>query len=483
MELTAGVVSNAVASDIVGRIFSRVFDNFLSSRGHARDAHRQRLEWLLLDITSKVEEAEGRHITNLSLLGQLKAVTNALYRGRFTLEVDDADADAAAVETTTGKRKRKLAALCLPLNAVKRAHLIVGGGTEKRLADVVEELEFLTGYMGSFIEMVKEYPRRPRQLTTTLFMDRRVFGRHVETERIVAFLLQPAPRSTGLSALAVVGDRGVGKTTLVKHACHDERLRGHFAHVEWLDWADVVNAGWTGDGPEYLAGMRRILDKPRFRAAGRSLLVFDHSICWPIDKSAWVALLATSKLAEVSKLLFTGKNADLGWIVGTVEPVVLWPLPEEEFWYYFKGLALGGTDLQEHQHTAAVGREISRNLGSRFLDARVLGDLLRANLDARFWRQVLAAVVKRKGNRIPVYDNVLGDLLSIKGWMLSYGCGEIDIPPKTKLTLHDVLRAAATSSSAVSGLGGGDAEEAFTIHCSQGLYKNHLYSIVLKKVG
>ncbi|TVU11246.1 hypothetical protein EJB05_44819, partial [Eragrostis curvula] len=488
MEFTVGVVSNAVASDIIGRIFSRVIDNFLSSRGRARDANRQRQEWLLLDMTSKVEEAEGRHITNLSLLAQLKAVTDAMHRGRFVLEVANQDDDAEEEATTAGKRK--LAALCSPLNAAKRAHLILGGGDnatkEKKLAAVVEELEFLTRYMGSFIEMVKEYPRRntgPRQLTTTLYMDRRVFGRHVETERVVAFLLQPATRSsTGLSALAVVGDRGTGKTTLLKHVCHDERVRGQFAHIEWLDWADVVNAGWTKDGPEYLAGMRRILDKPRLRAVGRSLLVFDHSIYWPIDESAWAALLATTKLAEGSKLLFTGKNAHLGRIIGTVEPVVLRPLPEEEYWYYFKTLAFGGADPQDHQRIAAVGREISRNLGSRFLDARVLGDLLRTNFDVRFWRKVLAAVVKRQGNQIPVYDNVLADLLPIRGWMWSYGCGEIDIPPKTKLTMHDVLRAAATSSS-VSGTGSGDAEEVFTIHCSQGLYKNHLYTIVLKKVG
>ncbi|TVU11245.1 hypothetical protein EJB05_44818 [Eragrostis curvula] len=49
----------------------------------------ERLERLLLDVGAKVEEAEGRHITNLSLLAQLKAVTNAMHRGRFALELAD----------------------------------------------------------------------------------------------------------------------------------------------------------------------------------------------------------------------------------------------------------------------------------------------------------------------------------------------------------------------------------------------------------
>ncbi|TVU11229.1 hypothetical protein EJB05_44802, partial [Eragrostis curvula] len=454
MEFTMEVLASAVVSDIVGRVISCVIDNLLSSRGRARDEHRKQLELLLLDISGKVEEAEGRHITNLSLLAQLQAVTDAMHRGRFALELADLDDDDAdSEEATTGKRK--LAALPSPLNAaVKRARLILGGGAtaEKRLGAVVEKLEALTrDHMRSFIKMVKGYPRRrnnvPQQFTTTLFMDRRVFGRHVETERVVAFLLQASPRSsTGLSALAVVGDRGVGKTTLVKHACHDERVRGHFARVEWFYLHDVLRVGgqpgqdkWTSDGPEYLTGMRRILDEPRFRArgggggggggvGGRFLLVFLHPM--PIDELAWAALLTTSKLAEGSKLVFTCDDADRGRIIGTVEPVVLRPLPEEEYWYYFKAFAFGGADPQDHQRIAALGREISRHLRSRFLDARVLGDLLRrANFDARFWRRVLTVVVKQEHNDNPVYYSVLSDLLSNRSWIWLHGPNKIDIPP------------------------------------------------------
>ncbi|TVU11247.1 hypothetical protein EJB05_44820, partial [Eragrostis curvula] len=478
MEFTMEVVAGAVASEIVGRIFSCVIDNLLSSRGRARDAHRQRL-----DIYGKVEEAEGRHITNLSLLDELQVVTDAMHRGRFALEVADLndDADVAAEEEAITTGKRKLAAHRSPLNVVKRSSLT----TEKRLAAVVEELEALTrDHMRSFIELVKEYPRRnnvPRPLTTTLFMDRCVVGRHVETERVVAFLLQPTPRSAGLSALAVVGDGGVGKTTLLKHVCHDERVRGHFSHVEWFYWADMVITRWSSDGTEYPTVMRRILDEPRFRAVGRSLLVFDHSIWWPTDESAWAALLATSKLAEGSKLLFTAKNANLGWLIGTVEPVDA-PAPAG------RGVLVLLQSLRVRRrgpagppaYIAAVGREISRNLGSRFVDARVLGELLRANFDARFWCKVLAAVVHRSW---PVdYYSVLTDLLSIRGWTWIDGCGKLGSLPKTKLTLPDVLRAAATSSSG-SGLGGGDRVEAFTVYCREELYTENCRTIVFAKDG
>jgi hypothetical protein len=229
-----------------------------------------------------------------------------------------------------------------------------GGGAgdddgAERLAAAVEDLESLTrDYMREFIMLVQGYPRKvDRPVRTTLYMDRCVFGRHVETERIVDFLLQRAPsgRAPYLSVLAVVGAKKVGKTTLVKHACDDERVRGHFARVEWFETPDVVRRGgrpdqtmWESDGPEYLAGVRRILGEPRF-AAGRSLLVFEDA--WPMDESAWSALAAsTSALVDGSKVLLTCRDADLAQL-GTAKPVVLHTLRQEEYWYYFKAFAFG----------------------------------------------------------------------------------------------------------------------------------------------
>ncbi|GJN01644.1 hypothetical protein PR202_ga18924 [Eleusine coracana subsp. coracana] len=162
MNFAREVVVPAALSEILGRIFSCLVDNFpRPSSAGARDAHRRRLERLLGNIGSVVEEAEGRHITNLHLLNQLKSLTDAMYRGRFALEatdlddikngsiLDDDDADDvvdAAVTTAAGKRS---SALSSPfVSAAKRARLILGcgdGATEKtRVAVVVEELEALT---------------------------------------------------------------------------------------------------------------------------------------------------------------------------------------------------------------------------------------------------------------------------------------------------------------------------------------------------
>jgi len=495
MEFTKEVVVPAALSEVLSRIFSFLFDAFGWPAPGARDAHRRRLEQLLSNIGSMVEEAEGRHITNQQLLAHLKALTVGMYRGRFALEVADlddvtnadgeGDDDDDATDGAAAAAGKRSFALRSSFNKAKRSRvtrLILGGGAgddgAERLAAVVEDLEGLTrDYMREFIMLVQGYPRKvDRPVRTTLYMDRCVFGRHVEKERVVDFLLQRAPggRAPYLSVLAVVGTKKVGKTTLVKHACDDERVRGHFARIEWFETPGVVRRGgrpdqtmWASGGPEYLAGVRRILGEPRF-AAGRSLLVFEDA--WPIDETAWSALAASpSALADGSKLLLTCRDADLGRL-GTAEPVVLHALPQEEYWYYFKAFAFGGADPREHPRIAAVAREISGHLERTFLDARVLGTLLRANFDARFWRRVLAAIVQCE--RRPMHVGVLLELLPVRGRLQSYGyCRS---PPK--FTVQDVLSARAG--------GGGDAEDGFTIHlCRETLYMDHWYSIPFKTDG
>ncbi|KAM0842316.1 hypothetical protein ACQ4PT_058424 [Festuca glaucescens] len=395
MDFAKEVVVPAALSEILGRVFSFLIDNFrLRPAGGARDVHRQRLERLLRNIGAMVEEAEGRHITNHQLLCHLKALTEGMYRGRFALEAADLD-DAA----TDDDGRRHSLALRSPFNKAKRSRVASflrsddDVGTRK-LAAANDELESLThDCTRGFVLLVQGYPRKVhRPVTTTLYMDRCVFGRHVEKERIVDFLLQQRSRpGPCLSVLAVVGAKKVGKTTLVRHACDDERVFGRFARVEWFETQDVVKAGgqpdqtvWASDGPEYLAGVRRIIGKTR---GGRSLLVFEDA--WPVDASAWRELAYSASAAGGSncKLLFTCRDEDLAWDVSTAaEPVLLGKPPLEEYWYYFKAFAFGGgADPREHPRAAAVAREICERLERTYLDARVIGALLGANLgDARF---------------------------------------------------------------------------------------------------
>lgn len=142
------------------------------------------------------------------------------------------------------------------------------------------------------------------------------------------------------------------------------------------------------------------------------------------------------------------------------------PTPEE-YWYYFKAFAFRGTDPREHPRAAAVGREICEHMDRTYLEARVLGGVLGANLDARFWRRVLAATVRC--DRRPLHVGVLVKLLPINGRLLqSYGyCRS---PPE--LTVRDVLGGSVAGSL-----------DGFTVHlCRETLYMDHWYSITFNSV-
>ncbi|XP_044432212.1 uncharacterized protein [Triticum aestivum] len=224
---------------------------------------------------------------------------------------------------------------------------------------------------------------------------------------------------------------------------------------------------WESDGPEYLAGVRRIIGDPR---EGRSLLVFDDA--WPVDASAWRELASTTPGAGDCKLIFTCRDADLARDISTAaEPVVLGKAPMEEYWYYFKAFAFGGgADPRDHPRAAMIGREICERLDRTYLDARVLGGLLGANLgDAPFWRRMLAALARCE--RRPLHVGVLLELLPVNGRRLqSYGyCRS---PPD--VTVQDVLGRRAS--------GGSDEDGSMTVHlCRETLYMDHWYSITFKK--
>ncbi|KQK03101.1 hypothetical protein BRADI_2g05611v3 [Brachypodium distachyon] len=481
MEFARDVVLPAALSELLSRLFSLALTNFswlATGNGGAEDAHRRRLERLLASIGSTVEEAEGRHITNDHLLSQLKVLSDGMYRGRFALEATGADADADC--------RQRTGALPSPFNSAKRLRLIFGRrrdskhgeDKDKLAAAAIEDLESLTrDCMREFVSLVQGYPRRRvlRPVATTLYMDRRVFGRHVETERVVNFLLRPASGAPCLSVLPIIGWVKSGKTTLVKHACQDERVRGHFSLVESFQADRVVRNGgrpgqtvWASDGAEYLAGLRTILSDERF-SARRSVLIFEDA--WPMDASAWSALAASPaacSLAAGSKLLLTSRDADHASI-GT----------EEAYWYYFKALAFGGTNPAQHPRMAAMAKEMARQLGGTFLGARMVGELLSSKFDARFWRRMTEAIVRCSGRR-PVHVNFLLELLSSScGTLQLQSYGSCNSPPR--LTLRDAL----CNDAEGAGITGGhsESEDGFTtIHlCRETLYLDHWYTITLAR--
>ncbi|PUZ57431.1 hypothetical protein GQ55_5G430100 [Panicum hallii var. hallii] len=209
------VVVSAVAADLVGRLIAFLVRKY-QEPGAAEDAAR--LRRALLRAGAVVEEAEGRQIANRAVLLQLDQLRREMCRGAYELDVD-------ALRRRAGDPRKRHATA--ERRTFSRLRLGTGGG----LSAVVESLEAALCDMRELVVLFGCCPRVARQpYSAYLLMESCMFGRQVEKEQIIGFLLQP---SQDLDVLPIVGPREVGKRTLVEHVCLDERLDRR--HREVLD--------------------------------------------------------------------------------------------------------------------------------------------------------------------------------------------------------------------------------------------------------
>uniref|UniRef100_A0ACD6AQI7 Uncharacterized protein n=1 Tax=Avena sativa TaxID=4498 RepID=A0ACD6AQI7_AVESA len=197
-----------------------------------------------------------------------------------------------------------------------------------------------------------------------LYIDNFMFGRHVEKQQILRFLLEhntPGPPAV----LPVIGGNGVGKKTLAACICDDERVRAHFSKVLQLNGDDLS----------------RITDHERM--SGRTLVIIE--LASYVDEHVWTKFYhSITNMDRESKVIILGRNSELEKF-GTVKPISLNCLSLEEYSYLFKTLAFGSANPTDHPQLVAMVEEFVVLLGGSLISANVLADALRKNLSARFW--------------------------------------------------------------------------------------------------
>lgn len=196
----------------------------------------RRLQQLLLRIRTIVEEAEGRHVTNQGMLQQLKYLRDEMFKGCYLLDTVRYQAiqarDAQVSHSFALSRFNPAKRLRFPTSRNSQ-WMVFGSGKVEHLQKMIRSLEGTIADMKEFIIFLTQYPpmyRRP--YSAHLFLDKCMFGRHMERERVIDFLLKTeAPGSKGLGVLPIVGPAQIGKSTLVEHVCVDERVRNYFSLI------------------------------------------------------------------------------------------------------------------------------------------------------------------------------------------------------------------------------------------------------------
>ncbi|CAL4964392.1 unnamed protein product [Urochloa decumbens] len=299
---------SAVASDLVGRLVSFLISKF-QEPGSA-DSGVVRLQRALLRARVVIEEAEARQVTNRAMLQQLSQLRGELCWGTYVLDA------------FTGQA-------ILPRRG---SHATARRGTG-RLPVLVDTLEAALSDMEEVVVVLGACPRVARQpYSVYLYMERCMFGRQMEKEQIVSFLLQPAH---DLEVLPVIGPHDVGKRTLVEHACLDERVRDHFAKIHYLNRDDLLLPSH-----EHHQGL--------INTAERTLFVIDLAGGDADEEEQWRRLRSSVRRGahgESRMIIISRTEAHSG--LGTVPPLRLRALRREELWYFFKAMAFGGANPEE----------------------------------------------------------------------------------------------------------------------------------------
>jgi hypothetical protein len=158
------------------------------------------------------------------------------------------------------------------------------------------------------------------------------------------------------------------------------------------------NEGTCSDDPLELLNGNTFRDKHK-----RYLVIFED-----VDmhrKQMMEEFLRRSSCSKVGiiRMIITTNNRRVANIIGTVEPIMLKPLPCPEYWFFFKAHVFAGGDVEDNPRLISAGKAIARKLNGSFFGAKIIGGVLRDHPEPRLWCKVLRSSI---GGMSPLGDGI-----------------------------------------------------------------------------
>ncbi|CAN6332293.1 unnamed protein product [Urochloa humidicola] len=422
------MLSSAVVGELVNRSISFLFSRFEKETTVTAQEDLQRLRHLLLRSSAIVWGAEQRHVLSKAMLLQLMALRDKTFLGYYVL-------DAAMCRAIVGEGVRHCngkdgdnevdrRAFALPLcNPAKRARFssnnaleigsVLSFASPVDLQEFVSSLKLMIGDMKEFVMFLASYPPLYRQpYSAHMFVEKCMFGRHMEKERVMEFLLQTGPphgaeKSENLDVLPITGPAHIGKSTFVEHICQDERVRSHFSLIL------IYSKNCLKD--ETPAGFRdNCLIKHQSDNALQEKLLIVIELSGDVDDETWERLYSSERsMPRGSKMIITSRSKEIVRF-GATQALSLKCLPTEAYWYFFKRLAFGSDDPEQHPKLVSIAMEMAHKMKGSFMYAHIASALLRANFSIQRWTMVLTNVREFMQKNVSLLGEEYPDDLKVK---------------------------------------------------------------------
>ncbi|KAF3337553.1 disease resistance RPP13-like protein 1 [Carex littledalei] len=240
------------------------------------------------------------------------------------------------------------------------------------------------------------------KIQTTKYTTVKMIGRGREVKHILK-LLSSSFSDEVISVFPIVGNGGIGKTTLARHLYNHPRIKELFDLQMWVSVsASFDKVSVTRDMLEHVSRdrhaeihslnmLQEILEE-KLKKVNRSLLVLDGM--WELkDAKCWETLLAPMRFGEKkgNAILVTTRQNSLVEKLGAKYFIQLDGLNDGEFWSLFEACAFGPVKIENSEYLEFIGKEIAKQLNGYPLAAKSVGGLLKRNHDVVHWKKILNA--------------------------------------------------------------------------------------------
>ncbi|CAM0901618.1 unnamed protein product [Alopecurus aequalis] len=280
-----------------------------------------------------------------------------------------------------------------------------------KVNDIHKRLKNISANLQNMVlhEVKRRFDKSIRPETSSFPNETEIFGRDMELKQIIEWLdisrsnqVQNVPRIENLPVLPIVGIGGVGKTTLAQHICSNAQVRSHFDMIIWVCVSDDFDVKrLTKEAidsypekqatTENLNSLQNLLSQ--IVSSKKFLIVLDDMWDDALDGNGqhWNNFCAPLRnVLRGSKMLVTTRSSKVAHRVGTRDPILLEGLNDEVFWNLFKHYVFeSGSYNDNDPELERIGRSILPKLKGSPLAAKTIGRILRMNLQAEYWNDIL----------------------------------------------------------------------------------------------
>ncbi|KAJ3671030.1 hypothetical protein LUZ60_008456 [Juncus effusus] len=417
-----GWLVSPVIKIMIEKARSYVSDQYSWSSNMKEDL--KKLENNLTKIMLVVDRAEMQKIAKSNQAMLLRKMKNVVYEAEDVMDEFDYILLKEKVE-------KKRMATYLAFSSLSLGKRLVGlDEFRPKLKNVIKKLQIVEASAEMFLQVMGT-ENSTSAIRQTNFTNWRVtssvshevlIGRDEERDRLIEMLLEPR-REVGPEqnntiiphVISLVGDGGMGKTTLAQTVYNSKQITRHFDRQMWIcvsekfektKLAEKILVAVTDNKSIMLENysydsvhieLKKALDTKKF------LLVlddvwYDENIGRELYKDTWKELFfILGNTNRKSKILVTTRMKIVAEMLESSNLFPLVGLRAKDSWLLFSKFALRNHENPGNQ-LKDIGKQIVDRLAGSPLAIKVIGGQLNANLDVEEWDRVLKSDLSKSND-------------------------------------------------------------------------------------